>query len=604
MKTGIAVVAAFVAIVAFTGCGEQEKQPAANNGHAGHSHGAETGGEKKQLYQCSMHPNIVSDKPGKCPICGMELQPVTAVEAKGIAGRAAVQLTEQQRQLINMRTTPVKQEEVNRTVRAVGTVAYDQSKVAEITSRVMGWVEKLYVDKPGEKVEQGQALMELYSPDLYSAAQDYLLAFRAAKSAGRAGSGRFAETRSSGAEDLLDSARKRLELFGITSEQIDKIEKAGSAKTAIPITAPISGTVVEKNVVQGQMIQPNMPLYRIADLSQVWIEAEVYESELPLVKVGQEVKVAVGSYADRTFTGKVDFIYPFLQGKTRTAKVRIVLENPEGILKPNMYANVELESGLGQELVIPASAVFDTGKRQYVFVQQDEGLFVPKEIELGPKVGDEVVVRSGLEAGQEVVVNGTFLLDSESQLKAAASGGAEESTQAKDVGPLEQPQRRAKELVTPLSAEAAKLYRPLIDAYLQAKDLLAQDTADGLPAIANSLRQSSAAISKADVAPDNNGDLYRTRFAELEKALAAFKALNLDEARVEFGHASFALIALLSEFPPPLNLDLYVFKCPMWQKSPARWLQAKREIENPFMGQAMPSCGELVSEITLEGAGE
>ena len=596
MKRAIELALAFVVAVALIGCGKEDKS-AAGNGHAGHGHGANAAGEKQPLYQCSMHPNIVSEKPGKCPICGMELQPVTPVAAKGIAGRAAVQLTDQQRQLINIRTTPVKQEEVSRTVRAVGTVAYDQSKVAEITSRVTGWVEKLYVDKPGENVEQGQPLMELYSPDLYSAAQDYLLAYRAAKSAGRSGSGRFAESRSSGADALLGSARKRLELFGITPEQIEKIEKAGSAKTAIPITAPISGTVVEKNVVQGQMIQPNTPLYRIADLSQVWIEAEVYESELPLVKLGQEVKVTLPSYPDRDFTGQVDFIYPYLQGNTRTAKVRVVLDNPEGILKPDMYANVELQSGLGQELVIPASSVFDTGKRQYVFVQQGEGLFVPNEIELGPKVGDEVVVRSGLEAKQEVVVNGTFLLDSESQLKAAASGGGE----VESAGPLERPQRQAEKLVTPLPAQAADVYRPLIDHYLRAKELLANDAAEGLAESANALRESFAAIEKANVAPDKNADLYRRRLAELRDALAKFKAANLGEARVEFGHVSFAMIALLSEFPPPLKLDLYVFKCPMWQKSPARWLQAKREIENPFMGQAMLTCGELVSETTLEG---
>jgi Cu(I)/Ag(I) efflux system membrane fusion protein len=595
MNRGSGLVPALIVAIALIGCGE--KQPAAENGQAGHSHGAGGPGEKNQRYQCSMHPNIVSDKPGTCPICGMDLQPVNTVQAKGITGRAAVQLTEQQRQLINIRTTPVKQEEVSRTVRTVGTVAYDQSKVAEITSRVTGWVEKLYVDKPGEQVEQGQPLMELYSPDLYSAAQDYLLASRAAKSAGRSGSGRYARSRSSGAEALLDSARKRLELFGITPAQIDKIEQAQSAKTAIPITTPISGTVVEKNVVQGQMIQPNTALYRIADLSQVWIEAEIYESELPLVQVGQEVKVTLPSYPDRSFTGKVDFIYPYLQGRTRTAKARVVLDNPEGILKPDMYANVEVEAGLGQELVIPASAVFDTGKRQYVFIQQEKGLFVPKEIELGPRVGDEVVVRAGLQPNQEGVVNGTFLLDSESQLKAAATGGAE----VESAGPLEQPQRRAEELVTPLPAQAATVYRPLVDAYLQAKELLAQDTAEGLPAIGNRLRESADAIAKANIAPDKNVEVYRKRLAELEKALATFQALSLEEARVEFGNVSFALIALLSEFPPPLKLDLYVFKCPMWQKSPARWLQAQREIKNPFMGSAMLTCGELVSETTLEG---
>lgn len=592
MRRTIQIISAVLIAAAFSSCGK-DKQPQIS--------GSNTAAEQKQLYQCAMHPNIVAEKPGLCPICGMELQVVTQVEFKGIPGRAAVELTEQQRQLINIRTVPVKEEETSRTVRAVGTVTYDQSKVAEITSRVMGWVEKLHVDTPGAQVEQGQPLMELYSPDLYSATQDYLLAYRAANTARQRGSGRFAETRRSDADALVESARKRLELSGITPEQIAVIEKAGSAKTAIPITAPIAGTVIEKNVVQGQMIQPNAPLYRIADLSQVWVEAEMYEYELPFVKVGQEATVKITAFPERTFTGKVDFIYPYLQGKTRTVKARIVLDNPDALLKPDMYASVEVESGLGRQMVIPASSVFDTGKRRYVFIQQEKGLFVPKEVELGPKVGDDFVVRSGLEPGQEVVVNGTFLLDSESQLKAAASG----STQAEEIaaGPadLGDSQKSAEQLVTQLPAAAKGLYRPLVDDYLRVNDLLAQDQAEGILAVADGLRKSAAAIAAANIEPEKKTEVYRKRVADLQNALAKFSASELQEARVQFGHVSFALIALLSEFPPPLDLELFVFKCPMWQESPGRWLQVKREIENPFMGQSMLRCGELVSETTLEG---
>ena len=555
--------------------------------------------EQKQLYQCAMHPNIVEEKPGSCPICGMELQPVMKAESKGIPGRAAVELTDQQRQLINIRTVPVQRKEVSRTVRAVGTVTYDQSKVAAITSRVKGWVEKLYVDTPGAVVEQGQPLMELYSPDLYSAAQDYLLAYRAAQSA--PGGGRFAQARSADADALLESARKRLELLGIAPEQIKALEQSKSATPAIPIVAPISGTVVEKNVVQGQMIEPNAPLYRIADLSQVWIEAQLYEYELPLVKIGQEVTVTIPAFPERTFTGKVDFIYPSSEGTTRTTKARVILDNPNALLKPDMYANVQVEAGLGEELVVPASAVFDTGKRQYVFVQEKPGSFVPKLVELGPKVGDDFVVSRGLEAEQEVVVNGNFLLDSESQLKAAASGAVEPTDDAA-AAPLENPPKRARQLVTPLSAAAAAVYRPLLDDYLRVKDLLARDTIDGGPALADAMRQKVAAISNANVVPGENVDIYRERLSGLQKAVETFKAASLDETRVAFGNLSFALVALISEFPPPLDRELYVFNCPMWEKSPGRWIQRKREVENPFMGQAMLTCGELVSDTTLEGA--
>ncbi|MEO5719710.1 MAG: efflux RND transporter periplasmic adaptor subunit, partial [Chthoniobacterales bacterium] len=373
----------------------------------------------KQVYQCPMHPNIVSDKPGNCSICGMTLELVHKVKATGIPTRGVVDLTFQQRQLVNIRTVAAKMSEVDRTVRAVGVVTYDQSKVADLNSRVTGWVEKLLVDKPGEHVEAGQPLMALYSPELYSAKQDYLLAWRNAGSA-KGARGEYGATRARGADSVLESARKRLELFGIGGDQIEALQSSKAAKPTMEIVAPLAGTVVQKNVVAGQMIQPTALLYRIADLSRVWVEAEIYEYELPLVKVGQAAQVTLTAYPDRTFKGKIDFIYPYLQGQTRTAKIRVALDNPDGVLKPEMYANVELKSDLGQELVIPASAVFDTGKRQYVFVQQEEGLFVPKEIQLGPKTGDDFVIRKGLQDGEKVVVNGTFLIDSESQLKAAA----------------------------------------------------------------------------------------------------------------------------------------------------------------------------------------
>jgi Cu(I)/Ag(I) efflux system membrane fusion protein len=405
--------------VAIAGCRKKEKAPMAQDAQSGDMRAAEATG--KQLYQCSMHPNIISDKPGNCPICGMTLQAVRKVNAVGIPGRGAVNLTEQQRQLINIRTVAVKMSDVDRSVRAVGVVTYDQSKVADLNSRVIGWVEKLYVDTPGAHVEAGQPLMELYSPDLYSAKQDYLLAWRNARSA-KGARGEFGATRANGADSVLESARKRLELFGITDEQINALQTSGTAKSTMEIVAPFAGTVLQKEVVAGKMIQPTSMLYRIADLSRVWVEAELYEYELPLVKVGQQAQVTLAAYPDRTFTGRIDFIYPYLQGQTRTAKIRIVLANPEGVLKPDMYANVELKSDLGQKLIIPSSALFDTGKRQYVFVQQEKGMFVPKEIELGPKVGDDFVIRKGLAAGDQVVVNGNFLLDSESQLKAAAGG--------------------------------------------------------------------------------------------------------------------------------------------------------------------------------------
>lgn len=381
----------------------------------------------KQLYQCSMHPNVISDHPGNCPICGMELQPIRQIKAKGIAGRGVVQLGDVQRQLINIRVAPVERAEAAETIRAVGFITYDETKVADLNSKVKGWVRKLYVDKPGQPVQVGESLMALYSPDLYSAQQEYVLAYQETHGSDKAAGlsaemHKFSAANNQATRSLLQSARKRLELWDISEAQIKALEESATPKDTLELTAPMAGVVVEKNVFPSQMINPGMLLYRIADLSDVWLDAEVYEYELAFIKVRQKATIKVDAWPDKNFEGEVSFIYPYLQNKTRTARVRLVLRNPEELLKPGMYANVTLESGLGDQLMIPVSAVFDTGQRQYVFVQTEKGVFAPREIELGAKSGDRVVVVKGLEVNEQVVVDGNFLLDSESQLKAASSG--------------------------------------------------------------------------------------------------------------------------------------------------------------------------------------
>jgi membrane fusion protein, copper/silver efflux system len=347
---------------------------------------------------------------------------------EGIAGRAPVELTNAQEQLINIRVAPVERAEAVKTVRAVGYINYDDTKVADLNSKVKGWVEKLYVDKPGQAVKAGEPLMALYSPDLYSAQQEYLLAEKKARRSGnRTGSSaemrKFSSENNQAADTLLRAARKRLELWDISDKQIEALEKSGTAKQTLELTAPMTGVVMEKNVLPAQMINPGMLLYRIADLSDVWLDAEIYEFELPLVHVGQKASITVEAYPGRKFEGEVSFVYPYLQNKTRTAKVRLVLQNPDDLLKPGMYASVTIKSPLGMQLLVPASALFDTGERQYVFVQQTRGLFVPKEIEAGARVADNVVVKKGLDGNEQVVVDGNFLLDSESQLRAAGSSG-------------------------------------------------------------------------------------------------------------------------------------------------------------------------------------
>ncbi|HEY4272208.1 MAG TPA: efflux RND transporter periplasmic adaptor subunit [Candidatus Udaeobacter sp.] len=429
-KSAISLIVAIVSLLAMaflTACSKKPETGSSQSNVHNHSGASANPTSGKQLYQCSMHPNVISDRPGKCPICGMDLQPVKQIKEKGIPGRAAVQLTNVQQQLINIRVAPVERAEAARAMRAVGIITYDETKVADLNSKVKGWVQKLYVDKPGQPVKAGDPLMALYSPDLYSAQQEYLLAYQKKRGFGKA-TGLSAQMRKFSSDNnktessLLRSARKRLELWDISAPQIKALEESGTPKDTLELTAPITGVVVEKNVLPAQMINPGMLLYRIADLSDVWVDAEVYEYELSLIKVGQKGSINVDAYPGKTFEGEISFIYPYLQNKTRTAKVRLVLRNPDELLKPGMYANVTIESGLGDQLLIPASAIFDTGNRQYVFVQAEPGVFAPKEIGLGAKSGDRIVVIKGLEGNEQVVVDGNFLLDSESQLKAAAGG--------------------------------------------------------------------------------------------------------------------------------------------------------------------------------------
>lgn len=347
-----------------------------------------------------------------------------------VPGRGPVDLDLAQRQFINIRTTAVTNGDAVVTIRAVGIVAYDETKLANVNARIMGWAQKLYVDKPGQFVKQGDPLMDLYSPELYSAQYEYLLAYRhcerlkhiPSRAAGQTNSEVLQESMTE-AETLAASARKRLELWKISDDQIRALETSGEPTDTLQLRAPISGYVIEKNIEPAQMVKPGMTLYRVADLTTVWINADIYEYELPLVKVGQKAAVTGGANPGRVFDATVDFIYAYSNNKTRTTTARLVMDNRDGLFKPDTYVNAEIKVDQGKRLMAPARAVFDTGKRQYVFIEAAEGHFIPRRVQIGAKVGDLVIVNEGLAEGEKVVVDGNFLLDSESQLRASTSGG-------------------------------------------------------------------------------------------------------------------------------------------------------------------------------------
>ncbi|MBD3403433.1 efflux RND transporter periplasmic adaptor subunit, partial [candidate division GN15 bacterium] len=366
-----------------------------------------------QLYTCGMHPEIISEEPGYCPICSMKLTPK---KEGGAAAEGAITVDPATRQNMGLVTTPAGYASLSRSVHAFGRVDYSEPHFHSVNLKIDGWVENLFVAYEGEQVFRGQPLLSIYSPELVAAQREFLIAHEANAAFASAG-----PTGSTGGMDgLLNAARTRLANWDISDDQIEQLVNSGEITRTMTIRAPAGGYVVAKQVDEGDRLTPGTELYRIADLSEVWVRAHVYEQDLPFVSVGQTARVEIANLPGETFEGTVNYVSPFLD-RGGQAEVRLTVDNPDGRLKPDMYAEVSIKADLhAEQLVIPRSAVINSGTRQLVFVASDEGAYQPREIITGA-VGnnDMVAVRSGLAAGEPVVTSGQFLLDSESRLTEA-----------------------------------------------------------------------------------------------------------------------------------------------------------------------------------------
>jgi multidrug efflux pump subunit AcrA (membrane-fusion protein)/rubrerythrin len=405
---------------------------------------------EEQLYTCGMHPQVIQNKPGNCPICGMKLTPVrkqagtaaaapgerkvkfykstmnpgetSPVPAKDTMGMDMVPVYEGEgaasdSQLIsvepmtmqdmNLHTGTVTRGPLRRVVRTVGVIEYNEAALADVTTKFRGWVEKLYVDTTGQQVHRGEPLFEIYSPELYSAQREYLLALE--------------RTNVPGGAALISSARTKLRFFDITDEQIAELERSREVRKTLRVVAPQDGFVIEKAVVEGQLAEAGTKLYRLADLGLVWVQAQVYEQDLEYVKLGQEATVTLSYLPDREFRGRVTYIYPNVDEKTRTARVRTEFHNPGYFLKPGMFATVRVLAELAPSvLLVPDMAVLRSGEKNTVFVALPDGRFEPRAVTLGPPAEQGMYqVISGLNEGDRIVTSGQFLLDSESQLREA-----------------------------------------------------------------------------------------------------------------------------------------------------------------------------------------
>jgi membrane fusion protein, copper/silver efflux system len=434
------------------------------------------------LYTCGMHPQVIRNQPGNCPICGMKLTPirkeaattapaprtiqyykstmmpgevrqtpgkdsmgmdmVPVYEERGVASNA-ITIDPVTTQNMNIRTGTVTKGPLRRTIRTVAVIDYDETSLADVTTRFKGWIIKLYVNATGQQVHKGNPLFEIYSPELYSAQSDYLLAIEYSSSGG------------ANAQAMKAGATARLMNFDISDDQIAELERTKQVKKTLTIQAPRDGIVMEKNVVEGQMADENMRLYRIADLSLVWVQAQIYEEDLPFLHLGQDAMVTLTYLPDRKFQGRVTYIYPMVDEKTRTVKVRMEFHNPGYFLKPGMFATVELRAELEPfALLVPDSAILRSGERNTVFVALEGGRFEPRAVTLGPRSEDNMYqVLSGLSEGEHVVTSGQFMLDSESQLREAIQKMTAAGATATKDG-----KRKEAEETPPVSKETATAY--------------------------------------------------------------------------------------------------------------------------------------------------
>ncbi len=398
-----------------------------------------SGSRQVRYWVDPMHPQYKSDRPGTAPDCGMDLVPVYEEEDAGASQQAGtIRVSAGRRQTIGVRYGEVVLRRMRKDVLVTGRITFDETRIVRVYPKIDGWIEQVYADFTGRQVRQGEPLVEIYSPALLSTQQEFLLAARARQALG---SSPFPEI-AGGARSLYEASRKRLQLWDIDAATIDAIEASGEARKTLTLAAPASGVVIERNAFPQQRVTAETELYRLADLSQVWVLAELHPYEAGMLAANQQASISFPYSDQRELHGEVDFIYPQLQSETRTIQVRIPLPNPDGRIKPDTFVRVTLPADYGVQTAVPAEAVLDSGTEQRVFVVVEDGVFEPRSVRLGEEADGYYSVREGLKPGDRVVTSGNFLIDSESRMQAAlasytsASAGVSGTTSSPPPGSL------------------------------------------------------------------------------------------------------------------------------------------------------------------------
>ena len=597
-----------------------------------------------QLWTCGMHPQVIQDRPGKCPIChmemtplktgatasaapggerkikywwdpmigpssisdrpgksamGMDLVPVYEDEAAVADGASAVVIDPVVVQNMGVRTVEVGHGPLMTTVRAVGFLRPAEPNLYDVNLRLSGWVQTLHADTEGMALDKGEPLFDLYSPQLQTAVEE-LIAARRSAAATREGS-EADDLAAQTTSVVYDAARRKLLLLGLDEPQVDALAGLESAPPIVTFTSPIAGTLLEKSIVAGAAVREGERVLRIADLSTLWLDVKVFAQDLPFIRMEQRVVASVEGLPGRSFEGEVVFIDPSVDAMSRTATVRIELPNPDQALRPGMYATVQVEARLGEEtLLVPREAVIDTGTRQVAFVSLGGGRFAPRELKLGASNRDGVVqVLEGLNHGDAVVTSGQFLLDSESRMREAiqkhlderllitsASGGAEARAATPSDG-----QHDHGSVPATTQAAGPRLARSADVDVVFAEYLKLQAVRGAPQPPVGPLNVQPLLGAARGLAEATSGDLKHIP-QEVAAAAEALEGKPLEDQRELFKQLSDAVITLADHCPPSKQVaaELYVAYCPM---APGHWLQTAPEIANPYYATEMKRCGEI-----------
>lgn len=553
-----------------------------------------------EVWTCAMHPQIRQDGPGKCPICGMDLIPVAS--GGEAAGVGEVQMTEAAMKIADVRTVTVQQAVPSKEIFLPGKVKADERRIAAITSRFPGRVERLYVNFTGQEVRKGERLASIYSPELVQAQKELMESVS------------FKETNPS----FYKAAVGKLKLWDLTDAQIRSIEESGEVRYNFDIYSTQSGTVVSKNVNQGDYVNEGQSLFEVANLGKVWVLFDAYENDLAWIEKGDEISFTVKSIPGKVFTSKVTFIDPVINQQTRVASVRTEVANAKGQLKPDMFAQGILKStldGLENALVIPKTSVLWTGKRAVVYVKDttfEQPTFAYREVVLGPEAGDLYVVSEGLEPGEEVVAHGVFKIDAAAQLEGKksmmnpeASAGSMPPMPGMDMSGGEV-QKETSAYVEGKVADLSKQVPPafkqqlnkVVDAYLALKGGLVKGDEEETARYSSALLTALEKLDGSSLSGEAKAFWDEKRNFLFEHTRLCKEADTMEGKRENFIYLSQPLIKIIETFGA--NQTLYVNYCPMANNNKgAYWLSEVKEIRNPFMPEEMLSCGEVKKEISV-----